>query len=230
MAITKRQALLRTAIVVIIVSLVGTVAFLGANAKMTADIADAHAELNRLKDETTTAETSVRSESQKNAAEALGISTAKKAADDKLAASFFTDVFTWDSYESYNQMRTCLTDEWGLDASGAFMSKVAPEVTEVVGYQPKSDAVGKYDVEETRVNEIDANHLNMSYVSMESYLMDIDADGGYGYIAEVIVESVSTSGGTARRTYTVAYTVSSDSKTVLNPVAYGSEYYYEGDD
>ncbi len=220
---TKRKTFAILAAIIIAAGAVGSVALLAWNAAMTADIASAREQLGAIKDQTQSKSKANQEQARKNTNEALGISDSKKAADDKRAAELFADAFTWDSYETYNQMRTCLTDEWGLDASGSFMAAVAPEVTEVVGYQPKADAVGKYDVEETRVNDIDANHLNLSYVSMESYLMDIDADGGYEYFARIVVESVSTSGGTARRAYTVGYTVASDSQTITDLVAYGDE-------
>lgn len=219
----KRKTFAILAAIIIAVGAVGSVALLSANAAMTADIASAREQLSKVKGQIDTKNKANQETARKNANEALGISDSKKTADDKRAAELFADAFTWDSYETYNQMRACLTDEWGLDASGSFMAAVAPEVTEIVGYQPKSDAVGKYDVEETRVNEIDANHLNLSYKSMESYLMDINAEGGYEYFARIVVESVSTSGGTATRAYTVGYTVASDSQTICDLVAYGDE-------
>lgn len=220
---TKNKTFAMFAVVVIVVGTLGSVGFFAWNASMTSDIASATEQLSSIKNQVQTKSQSNLTQAQKNTNEALGISDSKKTADDKRASQFFSEVFTWDSYETYNQMRTCLIDEWGLDANSSFMLAVAPEVTEVVGYQPKKDATSKYDVEETRVNDIDANNLNLTYKSMESYLMDIDGDGGYEYFARVVVESVSATGGTAQRVYTVGYTVGSDSQTITDLVAYGDE-------
>lgn len=220
---TKTKTLGLLSAIVIMVGLLGSVGFYAWDSAMLSDIATRQSELSTIKNQIQTKQQANLEQAQKNTNEALGISDSKKTADDKRASELFSDVFTWDSYETYNQMRTSLIDEWGLDPNGSFMLTVAPEVTEVVGYQPKKDATSKYDVEETRVNDIDANHLNLSYKSMESYLMDINGDGGYEYFARIVVESVSTTGGTAQRVYTVGYTVGSDSNTITDLVAYGDE-------
>lgn len=220
---TKTKTLGLLAAIVIMVGLLGSVGFYVWNSAMLSDVATRQSELSTIKNQIQTKQQANLEQAQKNTNEALGISDSKKTADDKRASELFSDVFTWDSYETYNQMRTSLVDEWGLDPNGSFMLTVAPEVTEVVGYQPKKDATSKYDVEETRVNDIDANHLNLSYKSMESYLLDINGDGGYEYFARIVVESVSTTGGTAQRVYTVGYTVGSDSNTITDLVAYGDE-------
>lgn len=220
---TKTKTLGLLAAIVIMVGLLGSVGFYVWNSAMLSDVATRQSELSTIKNQIQIKQQANLEQAQKNTNEALGISDSKKTADDKRASELFSDVFTWDSYETYNQMRTSLVDEWGLDPNGSFMLTVAPEVTEVVGYQPKKDATSKYDVEETRVNDIDANHLNLSYKSMESYLLDINGDGGYEYFARIVVESVSTTGGTAQRVYTVGYTVGSDSNTITDLVAYGDE-------
>lgn len=219
----KNKTFAMLAAVIIAVGALGSAGFLAWNASMTSDIASATDQLSYIKNQIQTKGQANLEQAQKNTNEALGISDSKKTADDKRASEFFSDAFTWDSYETYNQMRTSLIDEWGLDANGSFMLAVAPEVTEVVGYQPKKDATSKYDVEETRVNDIDAGGLNLAYKSMESYLMDINGDGGYEYFARVVVESVSSTGGTAQRVYTVGYTVASDSNAITDLVAYGDE-------
>lgn len=219
----KSRAFVVLAAIIIAVGALGSVGFLAWNASMTSDIASANERLSAIKNQIQAKSQASLAQARKNTNEALGISDSKKTADDKRASELFADAFTWDSYETYNQMRTSLTDEWGLDPNGSFMLAVAPEITEVVGYQPKKDATSKYDVEETRVNDIDANHLNLAYKSMESYLMDINGDGGYEYFARIVVESVSATGGTAQRVYTVGYTVASDSNAITDLVAYGDE-------
>lgn len=219
----KSKTFVVLAAIIIAVGALGSVGFLAWNASMTSDIASANERLSAIKNQIQVKSQASLAQARKNTNEALGISDSKKTADDKRASELFADAFTWDSYETYNQMRTSLTDEWGLDPNGSFMLAVAPEITEVVGYQPKKDATSKYDVEETRVNDIDANHLNLAYKSMESYLMDINGDGGYEYFARIVVESVSTTGGTAQRVYTVGYTVASDSNAITDLVAYGDE-------
>lgn len=219
---TKTKTFALLFVIMTVVGIAGAFGFYAWNTSMQSDIAAKQTELSTIENNIQTKQQAQQTEVKKNTNQALGISDAKKSADDKVAEKFFGTVFNWDSYEEYNKMRQSLISDYGLAEDSQFMQAVAPKVEEIVGYQPKENAKTKFDVEEVSTNEIDANNLNVSYGSLKSYLMDIDANGGYEYFGRITLSTVSTTGGTATRTYTVAYTVTSDSQ-ITNLTAYGSE-------
>lgn len=139
----------------------------------------------------------------------FGLDTSRVATDDRLASQIIKTATTWSDSESYDKARNTLRDEY----------KIAEDSYLLTTFMPKSENMplgqgGKM------INTIDAYGLNMTYVNMHSYVVNID-NGVYSYFTVVDVLSKDAQGYTGEGTIIFTYDVDANG-VVSNMVANNS--------
>lgn len=139
----------------------------------------------------------------------FGLDTSRVATDDRLASQIIKTATTWSDSESYINARNTLRDEY----------KIAEDSYLLTTFMPKSESMplgqgGKM------INTIDAYGLNMTYVNMHSYVVNID-NGVYSYFTVVDVLSKDAQGHSGEGNIIFTYDVDANG-TVSNMVANNS--------
>lgn len=135
---------------------------------------------------------SQKSEKQAVLDKVTGLDLNRQKQDDEKAAGIFKSIFTWDSYKTYNDVKAKMINEYQMNES--VVKRLMPEVFEITSESDK------------KINEIDANKLNMNYVKLQSYVVKISGTD-YSYITEVTVESSDRAGNKASGKVLMTYDV-----------------------
>ena len=136
-------------------------------------------------------------------AQANGIDVNRVENDDKVAKELMETVFTWKSYDEYNEIRNTLMNKYQLSNDSSFMQTFMPEI-----YNEVLD--GK------NYNRIDVGGYNISFNDMTSYVVSIDEKTKvYEYFTIVDVTSKSENGGSIDYSLALQYKVT-DSGQIMN--------------
>ena len=136
-------------------------------------------------------------------AQANGIDVNRVENDDKVAEELMQTVFTWKSYDEYNEVRNTLMNKYQLSNDSSFMQTFMPEI-----YNEVLD--GK------NYNRIDVGGYNISFNNMTSYVVSIDEKTKvYEYFTIVDVTSKSENGGSIDYSLALQYKVT-DSGQIMN--------------
>ena len=136
-------------------------------------------------------------------AQANGIDVNRVENDDKVAKELMETVFTWKSYDEYNEIRNTLMNKYQLSNDSSFMQTFMPEI-----YNEVLD--GK------NYNRIDVGGYNISFNNMTSYVVSIDEKTKvYEYFTIVDVTSKSENGGSIDYSLALQYKVT-DSGQIMN--------------
>ena len=136
-------------------------------------------------------------------AQANGIDVNRVENDDKVAEELMETVFTWKSYDEYNEIRDTLMNKYQLSNDSSFMQTFMPEI-----YNEVLD--GK------NYNRIDVGGYNISFNNMTSYVVSIDEKTNvYEYFTIVDVTSKSENGGSIDYSLALQYKVT-DSEQIMN--------------
>lgn len=139
----------------------------------------------------------------------FGLDTSRVATDDRLVSQIIKTATTWSDSESYINARNTLRDDY----------KISEDSYLLTTFMPKSENMplgqgGKM------INTIDAYGLNMTYVKMHSYVVNID-NGVYSYFTVVDVLSKDAQGHSGEGNIIFTYDVDANG-TVSNMVANNS--------
>ncbi len=136
-------------------------------------------------------------------AQANGIDVNRVENDDRVAEELMETVFTWKSYDEYNEIRNTLMNKYQLSNDSSFMQTFMPEI-----YNEVLD--GK------NYNRIDVGGYNISFNDMTSYVVSIDENTKvYEYFTIVDVTSKSENGGSIDYSLALQYKVT-DSEQIMN--------------
>lgn len=136
-------------------------------------------------------------------AQANGIDVNRVENDDKVAEELMETVFTWKSYDEYNEIRNTLMNKYQLSNDSSFMQTFMPEI-----YNEVLD--GK------NYNRIDVGGYNISFNNMTSYVVSIDEKTKiYEYFTIVDVTSKSENGGSIDYSLALQYKVT-DRGQIMN--------------
>lgn len=139
----------------------------------------------------------------------FGLDTSRVATDDRLASQIIKTATTWSDSESYTNARNTLRDEY----------KIAEDSYLLTTFMPKSESM-PLGQDGKMINNIDAYGLNMTYVNMHSYVVNID-NGVYSYFTVVDVLSKDAQGHTGEGNIIFTYDVDANG-AVSNMVANNS--------
>ncbi len=143
-------------------------------------------------------------------AQANGIDVNRVENDDKVAEELMEMVFTWKSYDEYNEIRNTLMNKYQLSNDSSFMQTFMPEI-----YNEVLD--GK------NYNRIDVGGYNISFNDMTSYVVSIDENSKvYEYFTIVDVTSKSENGGSSDYSLALQYKVTDDEQ-IMNLTGYTIE-------
>lgn len=143
-------------------------------------------------------------------AQANGIDVNRVENDDKVAEELMETVFTWKSYDEYNEIRNTLMNKYQLSNDSSFMQTFMPEI-----YNEVLD--GK------NYNRIDVGGYNISFNDMTSYVVSIDENTKvYEYFTIVDVTSKSENGGSIDYSLALQYKVT-DGEQIMNLTGYTIE-------
>lgn len=111
----------------------------------------------------------------------------------------FKELFTWDDFKSYNKVCDLAYDKYKLDKNGRFLNEFMPSVeTYKKGGYKGSKGDGKL------YNVIDDTKANMSFKSLEPYVIRIDGNE-YEYISTVSVNVKDMAGNNGKANFIVKY-------------------------
>lgn len=111
----------------------------------------------------------------------------------------FKELFTWDDFKSYNKVRDLAYNKYKLDKNGKFLKEFMPVVeTYKKGGYKGSKGDGKL------YNVIDDTKANMSFKSLEPYVIRIDGSE-YEYISTVSVNVKDMAGNNGKANFIVKY-------------------------
>ena len=85
----------------------------------------------------------------------------RRVRDDEIAEGLFKQVFEWDSYKRYNEVRDILETEYKMDPQGPFLQTFFPEVI--------NETVKKSDGSTEDINRIDVMEMRNQLVDFTSY-------------------------------------------------------------
>ena len=143
-------------------------------------------------------------------AQANGIDVNPVENDDKVAEELMETLFTWKSYDEYNEIRNTLMNKYQLSNDSSFMQTFMPEI-----YNEVLD--GK------NYNRIDVGGYNISFNDMTSYVVSIDENTKvYEYFTIVDVTSKSENGGSIDYSLALQYKVT-DGEQIMNLTGYTIE-------
>ena len=191
------------------VMLLGIVTFVVTDMQRSAVLASQQSEIVALTQQKQEASDKRTSEVNTVTKNSFGLDTSRVATDDRLASQIIKTATTWSDSESYTNARNTLRDEY----------KIAEDSYLLTTFMPKSESMplgqgGKM------INTIDAYGLNMTYVTMHSYVVGID-NGVYSYFTVVDVLSKDAQGHTGEGNIIFTYDVDANG-TVSNMVANNS--------
>lgn len=191
------------------VMLLGIVTFVVTDMQRSATLASQQSEIATLTQQKQEASDKRASEVNTVTKNSFGLDTSRVATDDRLASQIIKTATTWSDSESYTNARNTLRDEY----------KIVEDSYLLTTFMPKSESMplgqgGKM------INNIDAYGLNMTYVNMHSYVVNID-NGVYSYFTVVDVLSKDAQGHTGEGNIIFTYDVDANG-TVSNMVANNS--------
>lgn len=138
-----------------------------------------------------------------------GVDVSRKESDDRVASSLFQYATTWNSEDSYAASRSNLLRKFEyLDENGMLLSQFFPPLESMI----TKDASGKIVY-----NPFDY-HINLQFVSMQTWVIAIDGDT-YTYFGEVEVQSSGPYGGSATGHVATMYSTDKDGH-IINPICY----------
>lgn len=191
------------------VMLLGIVTFVVTDMQRSSALASQQSEIATLMRQKQEASDKRASEVNTVTKNSFGLDISRVAADDRLASQIIKTATTWSDSESYTNARNTLRDDY----------KIAEDSYLLTTFMPKSESMplgqgGKM------INNIDAYGLNMTYVNMHSYVVNID-NGVYSYFTVVDVLSKDAQGHSGEGTIIFTYDVDANG-TVSNMVANNS--------
>lgn len=191
------------------VMLLGIVTFVVTDMQRSAVLASQQSEIVTLTQQKQEASDKRASEVNTVTKSSFGLDTSRVATDDRLVSQIIKTATTWSDSESYDKARNTLRDEY----------KIAEDSYLLTTFMPKSENMplgqgGKM------INTIDAYGLNMTYVNMHSYVVNID-NGVYSYFTVVDVLSKDVQGHSGEGNIIFTYDVDANG-TVSNMVANNS--------
>lgn len=191
------------------VMLLGIVTFVVTDMQRSSALASQQSEIATLTQQKQEASDKRASEVNTVTKNSFGLDTSRVATDDRLASQIIKTATTWSDSESYTNVRNTLRDEY----------KIAEDSYLLTTFMPKSENMplgqgGKM------INPIDAYGLNMTYVDMHSYVVNID-NGVYSYFTVVDVLSKDAQGHTGEGNIIFTYDVDANG-AVSNMVANNS--------
>lgn len=153
----------------------------------------------RLKEnDYTVKKSSLTAENQIIIEQATGLVETRKAADDKIAMTFISDVVSWSSYAEYMEKKETLSAKYELDE--AFLQQFFPPVIVTTA------------ADGTPYNRIDAYDLSLTLTAIESYVTYINTDSTvYTYFTVCEVANLSN-GGEGYAYFTITYTIDATGK------------------
>jgi hypothetical protein len=191
------------------VMLLGIVTFVVTDMQRSSALASQQSEIATLTQQKQEASDKRASEVNTVTKNSFGLDTSRVATDDRLVSQIIKTATTWSDSESYTNARNTLRDEY----------KIAEDSYLLTTFMPKSESMplgqgGKM------INNIDAYGLNMTYVNMHSYVVNID-NGVYSYFTVVDVLSKDAQGHTGEGNIIFTYDVDANG-VVSNMVANNS--------
>lgn len=191
------------------VMLLGIVTFVVTDMQRSSALASQQSEIATLTQQKQEASDKRASEVNTVTKNSFGLDISRVATDDRLASQIIKTATTWSDSESYDKARNTLRDEY----------KIAEDSYLLTTFMPKSESMplgqgGKM------INTIDAYGLNMTYVNMHSYVVNID-NGVYSYFTVVDVLSKDAQGHTGEGNIIFTYDVDANG-AVSNMVANNS--------
>lgn len=191
------------------VMLLGIVTFVVTDMQRSATLASQQSEIATLTQQKQEASDKRASEVNTVTKNSFGLDTSRVATDDRLASQIIKTATTWSDSESYDKARNTLRDDY----------KISEDSYLLTTFMPKSENMplgqgGKM------INTIDAYGLNVTYVNMHSYVVNID-NGVYSYFTVVDVLSKDAQGHTGEGNIIFTYDVDANG-TVSNMVANNS--------
>lgn len=191
------------------VMLLGIVTFVVTDMQRSSALASQQSEIATLTQQKQEASDKRASEVNTVTKNSFGLDISRVATDDRLASQIIKTATTWSDSESYTNARNTLRDEY----------KIAEDSYLLTTFMPKSENMplgqgGKM------INNIDAYGLNMTYVNMHSYVVNID-NGVYSYFTVVDVLSKDAQGHTGEGHIIFTYDVDANG-VVSNMVANNS--------
>lgn len=191
------------------VMLLGIVTFVVTDMQRSSALASQQSEIATLTQQKQEASDKRVSEVNTVTKNSFGLDTSRVATDDRLVSQIIKTATTWRDSESYTNARNTLRDDY----------KISEDSYLLTTFMPKSESMpigqgGKM------INNIDAYGLNMTYVNMHSYVVNID-NGVYSYFTVVDVLSKDAQGHTGEGNIIFTYDVDANG-TVSNMVANNS--------
>lgn len=191
------------------VMLLGIVTFVVTDMQRSAVLASQQSEIATLTQQKQEASDKRASEVNTVTKNSFGLDTSRVATDDRLASQIIKTATTWSDSESYTNARNTLRDEY----------KIAEDSYLLTTFMPKSEDM-PLGQDGKMINNIDAYGLNMTYVNMHSYVVNID-NGVYSYFTVVDVLSKDAQGHTGEGNIIFTYDVDANG-TVSNMIANNS--------
>lgn len=191
------------------VMLFGIVTFVVTDMQRSAVLASQQSEIATLTQQKQEASDKRASEVNTVTKNSFGLDTSRVATDDRLASQIIKTATTWSDSESYTNARNTLRDEY----------KIAEDSYLLTTFMPKSENM-PLGQDGKMINTIDAYGLNMTYVDMHSYVVNID-NGVYSYFTVVDVLSKDAQGHSGEGNIIFTYDVDANG-TVSNMVANNS--------
>lgn len=191
------------------VMLLGIVTFVVTDMQRSSALASQQSEIAALTQQKQEASDKRTSEVNTVTKNSFGLDSSRVATDDRLASQIIKTATTWSDSESYTNARNTLRDEY----------KISEDSYLLTTFMPKSENMplgqgGKM------INTIDAYALNMTYVNMHSYVVNID-NGVYSYFTVVDVLSKDAQGHSGEGNIIFTYDVDANG-AVSNMVANNS--------
>lgn len=191
------------------VMLLGIVTFVVTDMQRSAVLASQQSEIATLTQQKQEASDKRASEVNTVTKNSFGLDTSRVVTDDRLVSQIIKTATTWSDSESYTNARNTLRDEYKIAEDSYLLITFMPEVQDMALGQG-----GK------KINTIDAYGLNMTYVNMHSYVVNID-NGVYSYFTVVDVLSKDAQGHTGEGNIIFTYDVDANG-AVSNMVANNS--------
>lgn len=191
------------------VMLLGIITFVVTDMQRSSALASQQSEIATLTQQKQEASDKRTSEVNTVTKNSFGLDTSRVATDDRLASQIIKTATTWSDSESYDKARNTLRDEY----------KIAEDSYLLTTFMPKSESM-PLGQDGKMINTIDAYGLNMTYVNMHSYVVNID-NSVYSYFTVVDVLSKDAQGHTGEGHIIFTYDVDANG-TVSNMVANNS--------
>lgn len=191
------------------VMLLGIVTFVVTDMQRSATLASQQSEIATLTQQKQEASDKRASEVNTVTKNSFGLDTSRVATDDRLVSQIIKTATTWSDSESYTNARNTLRDDYKISEDSYLLTTFMPKFENM----PLGQG-GKM------INTIDAYGLNMTYVNMHSYVVNID-NGVYSYFTVVDVLSKDAQGHTGEGNIIFTYDVDANG-TVSNMVANNS--------